>query len=512
MIKFNECWRGLMVFAWIAVTSYGFAAAAVPVEANQSHSPAEMKIQSARFWQTVLAKPAEQKALLKRYFSPSIIERNGSASLLESFAMLSEVLGPELASIASEQIRARGQGGELQYTLADGRRVALALTLTGTDPARIDRFTVKPLPPEVAAVKPEQLPAAIAERIKSEFDAARFSGAVLVARGDKLIHAQAIGLADRSTERAHTLDTPINLGSINKIFTAIAVAQLQAAGKLDWQDTVGKHLPEFPNPTIRDQVTIHQLLTHTSGVGSYWNDAHNARKAKLDSQQGFLETFIDQPLLFAPGEGIEYSNGGPVILGLIIEKLSGSTYYDYIRTQIYQPAGMEHADHFRRDDKNAGFARGYIKTDAGKWRDNLDELSLRGSAAGGGYASANDLYAFARALSTERLLPRAQLEVLWKVQIQPGPVGYGYLFSVGNPTGRRWIGHDGGAPGISAEFMYYPAEALVIIVLANQDNAASAMREWLHALLEASLPAQPNSIAQFQRPLDVRAPIQPKKK
>src|SRR5690606_32912294 len=98
-----------------------------------------------------------------------------------------------------------------------------------------------------------------------------------------------------------------------------AIAQLQAAGKLDWQDTVGRHLPDFPNAKIRDEVTIHQLLTHTSGVGSYWNAAHAARLHEIDTQREFLQTFVDEPLKFEPGKGLEYSNGGPVILGLIIE-------------------------------------------------------------------------------------------------------------------------------------------------------------------------------------------------
>jgi CubicO group peptidase (beta-lactamase class C family) len=461
---------------------------ATATKVNASVSQASLGImeqQSLGFWQTVAAKPADRAALLKRYFSASIVERNGKDSLLETFDMLAEMLGSDMASLKPVKVKDDPQEGELHYTLIDGRRVALMLTLTKTEPALIDRFGVRPLPQLVAAVKPDQLPATIAAHINTEFAAARFSGAVLVARGDALIHAQAIGMADRSTQRANQLDTPINLGSINKMFTAIAIAQLQAAGKLDWQDTVGKHLPKFPNQQIRDHVTIHQLLTHTSGVGSYWNKAYAAGKDTIDSQQEFLQTFVDQPLLFKPGQGMEYSNGGPVILGLIIEALSGKDYYEYVRQHIYQPAGMTHADHYRRNDKKAAFAIGYLKTDQGQWQDNGADLGLRGSAAGGGYASARDLLTFSRALRDERLLSRSQLEVLWKPHMQQGPVGYGYLFSVGNSDGKRWIGHDGGALGISAAFMHFPESDLVIIVLANQDNAAMAMQEWLQALLEA---------------------------
>lgn len=471
--------RGVAL-AW--VVAFGFAPSATT--AADKAPQTEMEQQASRFWQTIAAKVDDRVPLLETHFSAGLRERNGDEALLETFAMLAEVLGPEVASLSAPTVLGgeNGMGGELQYTLADGRRVSLTLTLTETSPRQIERFGVRPLPPEVVAVDPEQLPAVIGARLDAEFEAGRFSGAVLVARGDDLIYAHAFGMADLGSGRANTLDTPINLGSINKMFTAIAIAQLQAAGKLDWHDTVGQHLPDFPNKTIRDRVTIHQLLTHTSGVGSYWNEAYDARKDEIDSHQAFLDTFVDQPLLFEPGQGIGYSNGGPVILGLIIEALSGSDYYEYVREHIYQPAGMTNADHYRRDNLEAGFAEGYVRTDEG-WQDNRQDLGWRGSAAGGGYASARDLHAFSRALVNERLLTRAQLDVLWEARIQPGPIGYGYLFSVGDTSGKRWVGHDGGAPGISAEFLYYPDDGLVIVVLANQDRAATAVREWLHAQL-----------------------------
>lgn len=455
--------------------------------AAEQAPPADLIRQASHFWQSVAATPDARQALLRQHFSAGLRERRGEAELLETLASLAEVLGGELATAVPTVAREDGAEGELHYTLPDGRRVALMLTLSDSDPPRIERFGVRPLPPEVSAVPRAALSATIAARMQAEAEAGRFSGAVLVAQGEQLIHAQAIGLADRRSGRAITLDTPINLGSINKMFTAIAIAQLQATGKLDWQDTVGRHLPELPNAAIREQVTIHQLLTHTSGVGSYWNEAYAARKDQLRTHQDFLETFIHEPLRFEPGKGLEYSNGGPVILGRIIEAVSGLDYDTYLRTQVYGPAGMTHTDHYRRDDRSAGYARGYMKGADGGWQDNESDLGLRGSAAGGGYASARDLLAFSRALHTERLLPKAQLETLWTAHTRPGPIGYGYLFTVGNTAGHRWVGHDGGAPGISAEFLHYPDDELAIIVLANQDNAAAAMREWLHALVEASL-------------------------
>ena len=489
MIAIHAAGRALWALALAAALCSPPAAAAEPPAAPAAVSNSVLEEQATHFWQTVSAPADQRPALLERHFSPGLRERNSDADLLDTLAMLAEALAPELASLPKPAVIQGEQGptGELQYTLPTGRRLSLTLAVTAGDAPRIDRFGLRPLPPEVAAVKPAQLPAVIAERVKAEFEAGRFSGAVLVARGDELIYADAVGLADRQSGRANTLDTPFNLGSINKMFTGIAIAQLQAAGKLDWQDTVGEHLPDFPNPTIRDHVTIHQLLTHTAGVGDYFNPAHDARRHALDSQQEFLDLFVAEPLRFKPGEGLEYSNGGPVILGLIIEAISGRDYYQYIRDHLYRPAGMTHADHYRSDDRAAGIAIGYLKDDAGAWQDNADVLSLRGSAAGGGYASARDLFAFSRALASGRLLTREQLEVLWTPHQQTGPMAYGYLSSIGGSPERRWVGHNGGAPGISAEFIHYPDDGLVMIVLANQDRGAEGLREWLQAQVEASL-------------------------
>lgn len=482
--------------ALAALVMLAFASAGAPARAAEPAAPATvaaapsgtvLQAQADTFWRVVAAPADQRPALLERHFSAGIRARNGDARLLETLAMLSEALGPDVAELPDPVIVRGPQGptGELQYTLPGGRRLALTLAVTDGDAPRIERFGLRPLPPEVQAIAPEQLAAVIAAHLKAEFEAGRFSGAVLVARGDTLIHGEAIGLADRRTGRPLTLDTPVNLGSINKMFTGIAIARLQAAGKLDWQDTVGKHLPDFPNAAIRDQVTLHQLLTHSSGVGDYFNATHDARRAELDTQREFLQLFVDQPLQFAPGAGLAYSNGGVVILGLVIEALGGGDYYQHIRDQVYRPAGMAHADHYRRDD--AGIARGYVRAADGTWQDNADGLSLRGSAAGGGYASANDLWAFSRALSDGRLLAREQLETLWTPHQAMGPMAYGYLTSLGGTPGRRWIGHDGGAPGISAAFMHYPDNGLAIIVLSNQDRGAEAMREWLQAQVEASL-------------------------
>lgn len=431
---------------------------------------------------------AAKRAFIETRLAPGIRARNGDAELMDILTMVGEDLGAPAAEVNITEFTPTADGGTVVLAGPGGQRMWLSLQLSDERPPRIERFGLRPLPPLVAAVAMEQLPAAIEAHLDQAVSAGRFSGAVLVARGEQVVFARAYELADRASGRANTLDTPINLGSMNKMFTAVAIGQLVAAGKLAWQDTVGEHLPDYPNATVRDSVTIHQLLTHSSGVGSYWNDAYEARKGEIDSQAKFAATFAADPLLFEPGTSTRYSNGGPVILGLVIEKLSGMDYYEYVRKHIYEPAGMTRAAHYLRNDAEAGFAVGYERMPDGGLRDNSGFLGLRGSAAGGGYASANDLLAFARALRDGRLLSGPQLEVLWTPKNAAGEgMGIGYLFGVGRDNGLRWVGHNGGAPGISADFRYYPEEDVTIVVLANYGRAAMPVSGWINALVSASL-------------------------
>ena len=168
----------------------------------------------------------------------------------------------------------------------------------------------------------------------------KLSGAVLVAKEGKPIASKVAGIANRETNAPNTLETKFNLGSMNKMFTAIAIAQLAQNGKLKFDDTVAKHLPDFQNKEVAQKVTIHQLLTHTSGMGSYWGDKFAAQRTQLTTVAAHLPLIADEPLAFAPGEKFRYSNSGYMLLGAIIEKVSGKNYYDYVRDNIFLPAEM----------------------------------------------------------------------------------------------------------------------------------------------------------------------------
>src|SRR5256714_1008132 len=168
----------------------------------------------------------------------------------------------------------------------------------------------------------------------------KLSGVVLVAKDGVTLASKAAGIANKATNAPIDLNTKFNLGSMNKMFTAVAIAQLAQAGKLAFADTVGKHLPDYPNKEVADKVTIHHLLTHTSGMGMYWNEKFMAQREKLLTVAAHLPLFASDPLSFKPGEKFQYSNAGYMVLGAIIEKVSAQDYYSYVLEHIYKPAGM----------------------------------------------------------------------------------------------------------------------------------------------------------------------------
>src|SRR3954465_2105012 len=191
----------------------------------------------------------------------------------------------------------------------------------------------------------------LAKELDSYFDSLvaenKLSGVALVAKNGVTVASKAAGIANKTTNAPIDLNTKFNLGSMNKMFTAVAIAQLAQAGKLSFPDIVGKHLPDYPNKEVAEKVTLHQLLTHTSGMGMYWNDKFMAQREKLLTVSAHLPLFAADPLAFPPGEKFQYSNAGYMVLGAIIEKLSGQDYYSYVQDHIYNPAGMSNTGFYK---------------------------------------------------------------------------------------------------------------------------------------------------------------------
>jgi CubicO group peptidase (beta-lactamase class C family) len=300
-------------------------------------------------------------------------------------------------------------------------------------------------------------------------EAGEFSGAVLIARDGHRLFKEAYGYASKRFDVHNTLDTRFNLGSINKLFTSIAILQLAENGRLSLDDPIGKYLDIFP-ADIAEKVTLRQLLDMSSGWGDYWDNADfKASQFKLRTVSDYMAFIKDIPLDFEPGTSNQHCNTGFEVAGAVIEKVTGEDYYDYIRSHVYEPLGMKDTDSFHRDGPVKNLAIGYTdftpEGDTGKgyqWS-NMYLLSPRGTPAGGGYSTVTDLLEISRALRNNTILSEDYTRMIWNAfRGEPGD-------SI-NPLILKsmWVSA-GGAPGISAILAIGIESGLTCIVLSNYD-------------------------------------------
>lgn len=351
------------------------------------------------------------------------------------------------------------------------------------------------LPEPPAALKRSLSDAAVAEAAKQLASrlasADGFSGAYLLARGDKVLFAGAYGEANKDFGVPNTLDTRFNLGSMNKMFTAVAIAQLVEAGKLSFDDPVSKFLPDLLAPGAAEKIRIKHLLTHSGGLGSHFTEKFvSASRANFRSTADYLELIRGAEPAFEPGTRSEYSNAGFLVLGRIVEIASGRDYHDYVREKIYLPAGMTSTGEFELDKVNKKLAIGYERSfgEAGKsYRNNIFEHVIRGGPAGGGYSTAGDLHRFGTALLAGRLVSREMVKTLTTPKPELGSKDYGYGFAV-SPDGRV-VGHSGGFPGISSNLDILPATGQVMVILSNYGHSGMKLLPLRQLILGQEAPA-----------------------
>jgi CubicO group peptidase (beta-lactamase class C family) len=311
-----------------------------------------------------------------------------------------------------------------------------------------------------------------------------FSGTVMVARDGQVLFQRACGLANRADRIPMRIDTKLNLGSMNKMITAVAIAQLVESGKLAFDDPVGKHLPDYPNADVAAKVRIHHLLTHTSGLGSFFSDEfQNASRTRFRTVQDFMGLVQKEKLAFEPGARWQYSNSGFLLLGAIVEKVSGRSYFDYVRERIYQPAGMPDTDAYEMDEPVPNLAIGYVRDRQQRsgWRNNLFMHVIKGGPAGGGFSTAGDLIRFAEALRHGRLVTKSTWELLASRKPELSSPDYGYGFAISGDGDV--VGHTGGFPGISAQLAIYPKSGYASVALSNYGTSATAVVDQVRALV-----------------------------
>jgi len=304
-----------------------------------------------------------------------------------------------------------------------------------------------------------------------------FSGTVLVAKDGNVLYSKAFGEADKDFHVKNTLNTKFNIGSIGKTFTGTSIMQLAQNGQLNVMDPVIKYLPDFP---YGDKILIHHLLTHTSGTFNYF--AHPDFSARMYSIRGIsdaLALIYDQDLLFeTPGEKFSYSNSGIVILGAVIEKISGMSYSDYLQKNILGPVGMKDTGINYLDDVIENRATGYDKMITGNFKRNIFSVPPA-NADGGLETTVLDMLKFDQALYGTSLVS----EDSKKKMFTPLLDDYGYCWGIRNEYGNFITGHGGGAPGVSAAFRRYTTDRYTLVVLSNYGGGATPVAETIEAIL-----------------------------
>ena len=297
----------------------------------------------------------------------------------------------------------------------------------------------------------------------------KFSGVVLVARNGHVLFEKAYGTRDAKGNDPNTIDTRFNLASAGKMFTSVAVWQQIAAGRLSLDTRVGDVLKDYPNRSFADTVTIRELLSHTSGAGdaALLGNENAANRARVHNVAGMVALEDHQPPAFTPGTNQVYSNFGFVIMGRMVEVISGEDFETYVRRHIFEPAGMTRTGFIDCKTIAPDLAVGYSTVD-GKLVFNCE--TLRGFPAGGEASTAGDMYRFVQALQSGKLIPPALFAQATKIY----RIGFGLgFFATDYGPGHlkrdfRW-GHGGSASGICTDVRTYPLTGETVITLSNHD-------------------------------------------
>ena len=353
----------------------------------------------------------------------------------------------------------------------------------GAAPHRIIRMDLNAVPHPAEFPVPRMSEPGVLAALRARLDGAAakdmFSGAVLVAHNGKVIFSVAHGPADREKRIPNTLKTLFRMGSMNKMFTATSVLQLVQAGKLKLNDPVGMYLADYPNREVAAKVTIHHLLTHTGGTGDIFGPEFSAHRLELRTLNDYVKLYGTRGLRFEPGAKFEYSNYGFLLLGVMIERVSGQSYYDYVQDHVFKPAGMTSSGSEPEDQAVPDRSKGYMRQN-GTWALNTDTLPYRGTSAGGGYTTVGDLLRFASALTGHHLLNAHYTDLLTTGKVDAGGGGkYAYGFVDRVSGGIRSFGHSGGAPGMNGDLQIFPQSGYVVTALTNMDSGASQVTAWV---------------------------------
>lgn len=288
-----------------------------------------------------------------------------------------------------------------------------------------------------------------------------FSGSVLIAQNGNILISKGYGMANYELDVPNTPQTKFRIASITKQFTAMAIVQLQEKNLLNVNDSIIKHIPDYPE--TGKQITIHHLLTHTSGIPNFTSFPDYEQTMMIASSvETTIAKFKDKPLEFTPGEKYSYCNSGYILLGYIIEKISGKLYETYLQENIFQPLEMKNTgyDHYSKIVKNR--ASGYYMTGNGSINAAYIDTSI-GFSAGALYSTVEDLYLWDRALYTEKIVSKTSLDNAFTCFLE----NYGYGWLITELFNHKVVGHGGAINGFVTNIDRYINDDICIIVLCN---------------------------------------------
>lgn len=320
--------------------------------------------------------------------------------------------------------------------------------------------------------------------IETEAKQNDFSGVVLVKQHDKEITSSCYGYANKSDIRENNIYTRFGIASGCKIFTAIAICQLVEQGLISFESRLSDYLKKVECPLFSPEITVHQLLTHSSGIPDYFDetimdDFEELWKTQpmytLRQLEDFVSMFRNLPMMWPPGERFHYNNAGYILLGLLVEELSGMSFSDYVELHIFKPCGMEQSGYFMLDALPANCALGYIEEVNGSWRTNIYSIPVKGGADGGAFVSAPDMQLFWNGLMNHALLSPVLTSLLLTPHIHvdgEGYYGYGVWITLREEKVFKFhiMGYD---PGVSFRSAIYPASGETVVVMCNTGSGAS---------------------------------------
>ena len=299
-----------------------------------------------------------------------------------------------------------------------------------------------------------------------------FSGIILVGKNDSILEERTYGYSNIENKIKIDKNTKFHIASITKSFTAVGILKLYEQGKVDLNKPIGNYIENYPNQRVLDSVTIHQLLTHTAGTKAiYGEDYQKSNKDRYRELEDYLPLFAKDSLNFQPGSKYEYNGGGFVLLGLIIQNVTGENYYDYLQKSIFDPIGMDQTKALEIDGVNYNTADGYsiyLREDKSLAKNNY--LISKASGASGYYSTAEDLFKFSKALRKYELLNKGNTELMLKPKVKGYNTHLGYGIDIDKRYEETIIGHSGGWYGIRCEWMDFSDSNYTVIILSNFDN------------------------------------------